>query len=167
LSWAGFKDVYRNRDDLDALGLPVFLGPTAGIFSVTATFFPLLFDFSNVDAHLLHEVAHHLLESTTATFAASASTATTMTTETEWHLLLANWLSMLFTGIFWQDGDHNIRHAGWVSDLEEGMLVSETFFTVCAVVKVLADSTLVTDSHDGIYSAAITLDLVVHNGLRA
>lgn len=74
---------------------------------------------------------------------------------------------MLFTGIFWQDGDHNIRHAGWVSDLEEGMLVSETFFTVCAVVKVLADSTLVTDSTDGIYSAAITLDLVVHNGLRA
>lgn len=55
-------------------------------------------------------------------------------------------------------GDHDIRSTARISDLEEGMFVTKALFTNAAEVEISANAALVTDAHDWVDVAAITLD---------
>lgn len=73
-------------------------------------------------------------------------------------------LLVLFLGlstILVEDSDNHGGGTTVLSDLEEGVVVTEIFFALGAVVKVLADGTLVTNTFNGGSATAIALDIGV------
>jgi hypothetical protein len=69
-------------------------------------------------------------------------------------------LSLIFSEGFWKNSDHYVRDALGVFDLQEGVVMCQTLFTISAVVEVLADSALITDAKNRSLAAAVTDYLV-------
>lgn len=132
LTWRTLNDILGIVHDFDSFEIPVFLVPVEALtlaFHLTE----LLGHVFNVYTHLLKEINNSLEASTTIETSAASI-------ETKWSLLLSLWLILIFiVFLFWKDCDHHFRHVGWVFDLEEWVVMVESFFAICAVVKVLAN----------------------------
>ena len=135
-------------------------------------------------AKLLHEVANHVLQGTTAATAAAASTtssteATASTTGSstecihhlanELHGVLALVLALgfflfVFLLFFFIGNDnHDVRSAARLSDFDKGVFMALAFLTRGTDVVVLADGALVADSTDGVHATAIALNTLVNS----
>jgi hypothetical protein len=64
-------------------------------------------------------------------------------------------ISVSWLSFFIENGNHNSGRTTCFLNLKEGMIVVKFFFAVRAVVEVLADSALVTDSKDRRLTATI------------
>jgi hypothetical protein len=86
--------------------------------------------------------------------------ATTIPTRKSEELLLILRVRLIFSEGFWKNSVTYVIDALRVFDLQEGMVMSQTLFTVSAVVEVLADSALITDANNRSHAAADTDYLV-------
>jgi hypothetical protein len=165
LTWLSFEHVVRDGDWDCADGVPVLVAPVVALVLALVLVLELLelaFDVFDVEAHLLHKLAHHLFHAATATAAAAtaSASATSTTHELEWVLHL--WLTrLLFAFNFRQDGDHDVWVLRLLLDLEEGVAVRQALFAVAAEIEVLADGALVADTDDRVDIAAIASDVLV------
>jgi len=78
------------------------------------------------------------------------------------HLVNIN-VGLSILHVFIDNSDDGPGSLFWVGDLQEGVLMALSVFTSGTVVKIFADATLVPDSKNWSFAAAITLDSLMDN----
>ena len=178
-----FEDLFRLADDDSSLHLvssfatasAFTTGELPWVFTTTVVLHKLLLHFLELtpwnftilafDSHLFEEALHHVLPGTVRTMATVTMTVA-MTTVTLATVSLPGAIRFLLlflslSSFFVKDSNHHRRSLTSISDLEEGVIVTEVLFALGAVVEVLANSALVADSCDGCFAAAVTFDVGV------
>lgn len=151
LTGTGLKNLIRLCDKNSPLVLPVsILAATisVGKSPLVLSTLELFFDNLWVETHFFKEAVNHLFP--TVSFAVvSMTVAMTVTIAVTVVLsLVLLCFRMSWLCLFVKDGHHYSWCATSLLYLEEGMIVIKFFFAVRTVVKVLANSALVTNSDD-------------------
>jgi hypothetical protein len=171
LTGHALKHFFRLADDDGSLNLMFALAATSaftvgelpGVFTTLAHFVlhllklgPWDLTLRAVDSHLSEEVFDHVLPGATVVTTVATVTVTVVSplTAVVGHLLFV----LSSSTIFVEDCDDHSGGLTLISDLEEGVVVTEVFFALGAVVKVLADGTLVANAFDGGLTTTIALN---------
>jgi len=153
LAWNWFKNSFWFLNKNSSL----LLMTTASI-AISECPWILSASFSNlfhvkVDSHLFQETINHILEVATS----SESMSHTASSSSEAVSLLLGLLIFVY----------KCNHNGWCPTgffyFQERMIVVKFLFTVGTIVKVLADSTLVTNTNNRTLTASITLDSFMYD----
>jgi hypothetical protein len=112
--------------------------------------------FGAIDTHLSEEVLDHVLPGAVGTV--------TVTVISPLTAVVGSLLFVLSSSaIFVEDSDNHSWSLTLVSNLQEGVVVTEVFFALSAVVEVLADSALVSNAFDRGLTTTIALNRSVLN----
>jgi Na+-translocating ferredoxin:NAD+ oxidoreductase RnfE subunit len=150
-----------------APGLAVSKTPL--IFMLLAVLLDLLDEVCNgvflffATTQLIKEPMDHFFEELTAMVTVVTVMSKSVVSETVSESAWLSLLLLLAVFFFVKHSNHDSRSTTWISDLEEGVFVTQIVFAFGAVVEVLADCTLVSDTNNRIHSAAIALDSGVFN----
>lgn len=126
------------------------------IFSLVTIFFNLFYKIFNgifvllIATQFIDEASHHFLKEFATMMSVMAMTVSVTSS-------LFSLIFLLTVLVFVQNSYHNSWSTVRFPNLKERVFMSKIVFTLGAVVKVLANSTLVPNAENWIYSTAITL----------
>lgn len=183
LSGHALEHIFRLADDDGSLNLvnafttasAFTVGELPGVFTTLAHVLPGVFTtfehfllhllklspwdltFRALDSHLSEEVFNHVLPGATLVTVTVASVTVTVVSPLA---AMAGPLLLVLSSstILVEDSDNHSGGLTLISDLEEGVIVTEVFFALGAEVKVLADGALVANAFDGGLTTTIALN---------